>query len=127
MTIRSASGYGSGASSTPLKMLNTAVVTPIPSARATMASVEMNRDRRIDRTAALMSRKSRDMAVRRERGAPRLRPADGSPSGRHRLALDSQYRLAGGGSEPIGGEGLLQRRERVLCPRADRAECHRDA
>src|SRR5204863_242579 len=59
--MRSGSANGSGASSTPLKMLKTAVVTPMPSAKARIASVETDRERRSLRTALLMSSMSRVM------------------------------------------------------------------
>src|ERR1043166_5211196 len=43
-------------------MLNTAVVTPIPRAKARTASVETKRDRTAERTANLISCTTRDMA-----------------------------------------------------------------
>jgi len=60
-TISSGWGYGSGRSNTPLKILNTAVVTPMPSAKATIASAETKRERTSVRTATFRSRKRRDM------------------------------------------------------------------
>src|SRR3954471_17801613 len=46
-------------------MLNTAVVTPMPSAKATTASIETNRARTTVRAATLRSAASRDIAPRR--------------------------------------------------------------
>ena len=50
-TSRSASGYGSGSSRTPLTTLKIAVLTPMPSARMTMTTREKAGARRIPRAA----------------------------------------------------------------------------
>src|SRR5262245_22464004 len=49
--MRSACGNGRGLSRTPLKMLNTALVTPMPRAKARTASAVTNRARVSVRTA----------------------------------------------------------------------------
>src|SRR5947207_2543337 len=59
--MRSGSANGRGARSTPLKMLNTAVVTPIPRAKATTASADTKRARSTDRVATLISWSMRDI------------------------------------------------------------------
>jgi hypothetical protein len=54
-TSRADCGKGSGFRSTPLRMLKTAVVTPIPRANASSASSVTNRDRMSVRRAPFKS------------------------------------------------------------------------